>query len=319
VNERTAEIRDMGLLSAAVVFGVILSFEFSLIGLPLAAMGLAGLAYRGRVVPAACASALGVAVVAIREPASVIFVAPALVAVFLAVVMLPAVDAQWVGAMLTAVLALAGAGRDYVLLKGQGTTLYALLSAELNKMVAQEAQSSGGAGTVQAMRDAVNTMLPLIPMMYFVTGLVTAIAVVYAIAWAAKRTGRTARVLPLTRLDLTPHVLWPFVVGLFALAASYAPIANATVWGIVGLNLVWCCVVLFTIQGLAVSAGVLERTGVGPGVRILALAALAVIDVFLGGAPLAFVGLVDFWVNFRRLPRDGVTPSSPNPVVSDRF
>ena len=33
MNERTAEIRDLGLLSAAVVLGVTLSFEFSLIGL----------------------------------------------------------------------------------------------------------------------------------------------------------------------------------------------------------------------------------------------------------------------------------------------
>jgi len=321
VNERTAEIRDLGLLSAAVVLGVTLSFEFSLIGLPLAAMGLAGLIFRGRIFPAGMAAAFGVAAVAIVQPESIIFVAPALVAVFLAVFLLPRVDAQVVGAVLTAVLSVAGAGRDYVLLKGQGTTLYAMLSSELNKAVAQQAQAAGGstASTAQAMRETVSTLLSLIPMMYFVTGLVTAIAVIYGIAWAAKRSGRTVMVPPLARLDLSPHVLWPFVIGLFALAASYSPIAHAATWGTVGLNLVWCCGALFSLQGLGVSAGVLERTGVGPGVRILALAALAVIDAFLAGIPLGFVGLVDFWVNFRRLPRDGVTPSSPNPVVSDRF
>jgi len=150
-------------------------------------------------------------------------------------------------------------------------------------------------------------------MMYFVTGLVTAIAVIYGVAWAAKRSGRTVMVPPLARLDLSPHVLWPFVIGLFALAASYSPIAHAATWGTVGLNLVWCCGALFSLQGLGVSAGVLERTGVGPGVRILALAALAVIDAFLAGIPLGFVGLVDFWVNFRRLPRDGVTRRHPIP------
>jgi hypothetical protein len=262
---------------------------------------------------------LGVVGVAAVQLQSVIFVAPALIAVFLAVVMLPLVDAQIVGAILTAVLAVAGAGRDYVLLKSEGTSLYAMLSSELNKMVAQEAQSSGGATTVQAMRDAVAMMLSLIPMMYFVTGFVTAIAVVYGIAWAARRSGRAVKVPPFSQLDLTPHVLWPFVVGMFALAASYSPVAYASVLGTVGLNLVWCCGAIFSLQGIAVSAGVLERTRVGPGVRILVLAALVVIDAFSAGIPLGFIGLVDFWVNFRRLPRDGVTPSSPNPVVSDRF
>jgi len=72
---------------------------------------------------------------------------------------------------------------------------------------------------------------------------------------------------------------------------------------------------VFSVQGLGVSAGVLDRTGVGPGVRILAMAALAVIDAFSAGIPLGFIGLVDFWVNFRRLPRDGATPTSPAPEV----
>jgi hypothetical protein len=320
VNERTAEFRDMALLSAAVVLGVALSSEFAFIGSPLAAMGLAGMAYRGRVLPAAVSSAFGVAAVAILQPASVIFVAPALIAVFLAVVLLSKIDAQVIGAMLTAVFAVAGAGRDIVLLKGEGTTLYALLSSQLNTTVAQQAKAAGStAETAKAMHDTVTVLLSLIPLMYFVTGLVTAVAVIYGIAWAAKRTDRAVTVPPLSRLDLSPHVLWPFVVGLFALAASYTSIANAATWGTVGLNLVWCCGALFSLQGFGVSAGVLERTGVGPGVRILALAALAVIDAFLVGLPLGFVGLVDFWVNFRRLPRDGVTPSSPTPVVSDRF
>ena len=321
MNERTAEFRDMALLSAAVVLGVTLSFEFSLIGLPLAAMGLAGLIYRGRFVPAGIAAAFGVAAVAVVQPESVIFVAPALVAVFLAVVLIRRVDAQVVGAVLTAIFGLAGAGRDYVLLKDQGTSIYAMLSSGLNDAVAQQAKAAGGstAATAQAMRDTVSTLLSLIPMMYFVTGLVTAIAVIYGISWAAKRSGTSVMVPTLSQLDLSPHVLWPFVLGLFALAASYSSIAYASTLGTVGLNLIWCCGALFSLQGLGVSAGVLERTGVGPGVRILALAALAVIDAFLAGIPLGFVGLVDFWINFRRLPRDGVTPSSPNPVVSDRF
>jgi hypothetical protein len=316
VDERTAEIRDTWLLSAAVVLGVVLSFEFSLVGLPLAAMGVAGLTYRGRIVGAAIGSAIGVAAVAVIQSASVLFVAPAAAATLLAVVMISRFDAQWVGAMLTAVLSISGAGRDYVLLKAEGTSLYALLSAELNKAVAQQASVAGDAATAQAMRDAVTTMLSLIPAIYFITGLVVAIAVIASIAWAAKRSGRTVKIPALARLDLSPHALWPFVVGLFALAASHASISHAATWGTVGLNLVFCVGALFGLQGLGVAAGVLGRTNVGLGGRILILAALAVLDAFTH--TISLVGLVDFWVNFRRLPRDGATPSSPMPAVSDR-
>jgi len=37
------------------------------------------------------------------------------------------------------------------------------------------------------------------------------------------------------------------------------------------------------------------------------LAALAALDALT--LVVSFIGLLDFWVNFRRLPRDGVTPA----------
>jgi hypothetical protein len=73
---------------------------------------------------------------------------------------------------------------------------------------------------------------------------------------------------------------------------------------------------LFALQGLGVAAGVLDRTRVGRGVRIFALAALVALDTVT--LAVSFAGLLDFWVNFRRLPRDGATPPSPSPAVSDR-
>jgi len=204
-----------------------------------------------------------------------------------------------------------------VFYKASGSSITAELTTEINRWVAQNAQAAaGGAGGQQAVRDTANMLLSLIPMMYFFTGLVTAVIVIIAIRWAADRCGRAVKVPTLSHLDLTPHVLWPFIVGLFALAASYGPVANPTLWRTVGLNLVLCVRALFALQGFGVSAGVLDRTGVGPGGRILALAALAVLDVFT--LAVSFIGLVDFWVNFRRLPRDGATPSSPAAAVSDR-
>ena len=316
MNERTSDIRDIVLLSLAVILGLVLAPEFSLVGLPLAAMGIGGLAYRGRTMSATSASVIAIALTAVLQASNVVFAIPAAIAVFAAVVWLPRIDAQWVGAMLTAVIGAAGAGRDYVVLKAEGTTVTSLLSTEINKLVAQNAQSAGSAASAQAMRETASMLLSLVPMMYFLTGLATAVAVLIAIAWAAKRSGRTVKVPMLSRLDFTPHVLWPFIIGVFALAASYAPIAQAPMLRVVGLNLVLCMRALFALQGFGVASGVLDRAGVGLGGRILGLAALAALDVFT--LSLSFIGLLDFWVNFRRLPRDGVTPSSPATAAPDR-
>ena len=101
------------------------------------------------------------------------------------------------------------------------------------------------------------------------------------------------------------------MAGLFLLAASYASFAGSSMLGVVGLNLVLCARTLFFLQGFSVAAGVLDRAGVGLGGRILALAVLAALDALT--LVVSFTGLLDFWVNFRRLPRDGVTPTVAEP------
>jgi hypothetical protein len=160
-----------------------------------------------------------------------------------------------------------------------------------------------------------NLLVSLFPAMAFLTGFILGIAVIAAISWTAHRCDRVVKVPTLACLDLTPHVLWPFVIGVFSLAASYSPLAVAPTLQVVGLNLFVGSVAFFALQGLAVGAGALDRFGVRPGFRGVALVALAIIDVFT--RVISFIGLLDFWVNFRRLPRDGATPPSAEPVVSD--
>ena len=315
----TAQIRDTGLLSAAIVLGVVIAPQIAILGLPIAAAGIAGLAYRGRALPATIAAALGVAAVAVLQPADVVMAAPAITAVLLAVALLPKLDIQVVGAMLVTVFGLAGAAQETLLFRAQGTTAAAWITVQLNDALVQAEKSAGPSATpetIQQMRDFVHTLVTLIPTVYFMTGFLSAIAVITAIAWAARRSGRTINVPRFSRIDLSPHVLWPFVAGLFLLAASYSAMPGAAIVGAVGLNLVLCVRMLFLLQGMSVAAGVLDRTGVGLGGRILALAALAALDVFTYAV--SFTGLLDFWINFRRLSRDGVTPVTPAPWASDR-
>jgi Predicted membrane protein (DUF2232) len=309
MNPGAAKTRDALLLSAAVVLGVLVPPAFAIVGLPIAAAGLAGLAYQRRLVNAAVAVAVGIALVALVQGIGAAYVAPALAAIALAVILLPRIDAQWVGALLTAVLGSAEAVHDYLQIRAMHQTPQQAITRMVDSV-------SSSTATAQMKLDTAKLLYELLPMLYFVSGLLAAIVVILAVAWAARRSNRTLKVPSLAKLDLTPHVLWPFIVGVLAVAASYGRVPYSSALWTVGLNFVVCVSVLFALQGVGVVAGMLDRISVGRGVRVWAWVALAVFDVFMPVA--SFVGLLDFWVNFRRLPRDGANPPSPTTAMSDR-
>ncbi len=307
-----AGARDASLLSVAVVLGVLTAPQLAFVGLPIAAAGAAGLAYRGRLTLAIVAGVLGVGAVAALQRIDVVFVAPAVAAILLAIVMLPKRNAQVVGAMLVGVLMLASVAFEELLARGQGTTLTAATALQMQAAVGEFTKVLGTSATaevVSRLKEVAQVMSTAWPATLFESAVVVGVLVIVAIAWAARRAGREVKVPALSQLDLTPHLLWAFVVGLLLLAASYGAFPASKTFAVVGLNLVLCTRTLFVLQGLSVSAGLLDRTGVGLGGRILALAALAALDAIT--LVVSFIGLLDFWVNFRRLPRDGVTPVAP--------
>jgi hypothetical protein len=258
---------------------------------------------------------LGIVAVAALQRIDVVFVAPAVVAVVLAVVMLPKRNAQIVGAVLVGVFTLASVAFEELLARGQGTTLTAATALQMQAAVDELVKALGSSASAELasrLKEVAVTMSGAWPASYFETAVLAGVLVIVAIAWAARRAGREVNVPSLSRLDLTPHVLWAFVLGLLLMAASYGTFSASKIFGVVGLNLVLCARTLFVLQGLSVSAGLLDRTGVGLGGRILALAALAALDALT--LVVSFIGLLDFWVNFRRLPRDGVTPAAPTQV-----
>jgi Predicted membrane protein (DUF2232) len=306
MDARISRIGDSVMLSAAIVLGTALAPILAFVGLPVAAAGIAGLAYRGRVTLAAFAAAAGVVVVGVLDVSSVVFVAPVLAAVVLTVVLLPKRPIQSVATALVAVLAIANMAADALFARSKGTTLPATIAQESQALVADMSKAMGAsapADTLRAFKDAARLIASAWPSAYFQGAVFVGVLVVVAVVWAARRVDRPLGVPPLSRLDLTPHVLWVFVAGLFLLAASYASFAGASTLGVVGLNLVLCARTLFFLQGISVAAGMLDRTSVGLGGRILAMAVLAALDALT--LVVSFTGLLDFWVNFRRLPRDG--------------
>lgn len=314
MEARIPNIRDSVMLFAAIVIGTALAPVIAFVGLPIAAAGIAGLAYRGRMALAASAAVAGVAVVGMLNVPAVVFVAPVLAAVVLTVVLLPKRSLQAVAAALVGVLALASMAADALFARSKGTTLPATISQGSQTAVAEMTKAMGAsapAETLRALNDAARLVASAWPSAYFQTAVIIGVLVVFAVVWAARRVDHPLTVPPVSRLDLSPHVLWVFVAGLFLLAGSYVSYPGSSTLGIVGLNLALCARTLFFLQGFSVVAGILDRTGVGLGGRILALAVLAALDAFT--LVVSFTGLLDFWVNFRRLPRDGATQTVAEP------
>ena len=302
----------MLLLVVATVLGTALTSSVAVFGLPIAAAGIAGLTYRGRGMIAAASAGFGIVFASFLVPGGALFVAPIMLAVVIAVALLPKISFQVVAGSLIGVFALSGAGFDALAARAAGTTLPVQIT-EQTKLITTGLIKSLGANapadlTVQ-MTQATKFIASSWPSTYFQSAVLLAVLVVAAIAWAARRAGVSLDIPTWSRLDLTPHVLWVFVAGVLLMAASYGSFSASGILGVVGLNLVLCTRALFFLQGIGVAAGVLDRAGVGLGVRILGLAALAALDVFT--LVVSFSGLLDFWINFRRLPRDGEMPATP--------
>jgi hypothetical protein len=298
------------------VLGAVLAPVVSLIGLPVAAAGIAGLAYRGNTNYAAAAVAVGVAIVGVLHAPDLVFVAPVLAAVVVTVVLLPKRSLQALVGGLVAVVTLASIAGDELAARLQGTTLPATVAAQSLQVVADMAKAMGSSAssqTIASLKTAAQLLSSAWPSAYFESAVFVSVLVVAATVWAARRADYPLNVAPISKLDLSPHILWPFVAGLLFAAAGYASFSGSAVLAVVGLNLLLCVRTLFFIQGFGVVAGLLDRAGVGLGGRIFALAALAVLDAIT--MVVSFTGLLDFWINFRRLPREGATP--PTPALPD--
>jgi len=314
VDARPTSIRDLSLLFVATALGTALATSVAAFGLPIAAAGIAGLAYRGRTIVAVAAAGVGIGIAAMSALVDLLYVAPVALAIILAVVLLPKRPVQFVAGLLVFVFALASVGYDAFVARAAGTTLPAQIAAQAQLLAAELVKSMGSSAPSEMLgqlKEAATFVASSWPSAYFQSAVFLAVIVTAAIAWSARRSGVSLDIPPLSRLDITPHVMWAFVGGLLLLAASYGSFSASETFGVVGLNLVLCARTFFFLQGISVSAGVLDRTGVGLGGRILALAALAALDAFT--LVLSFTGLLDFWINFRRLPRDGESPIAAEP------
>lgn len=294
----------MLLLGTACVVGVAIAPQLPLVGLPTAAAAAAGLSFRGRRAVSVAVLVMGVVLAAVMVPAYAAYAAAGAAAVLIAVTLLPSRPLPLVGALVTAVVAGGGIGSDALAARSAGSTLVRMLRTQA--VVATDAlrQMFGSAGDwAEQLEAARKALIMLWPSFYVQTAIWASIFVIAAIAWAAHRTGAPLSVPTNRELDLTGHVLWGLVGGLIALAAAPLFGDGAGTARAVAFNLLFVTRTLFFVQGIAVFSALFDVPKTGFGKMIGLYAALWLLDQFL--MVVSLVGMLDFWVNFRRLPRDG--------------
>lgn len=299
--------RDGVLLSGAVVLGGFVAPVIPAIGFPVAAAGLAGLVYRGRVTLAAFAAGMAVAFGTFVSPPDAAMLAPAFMALLFAVGGMQKRSALANVALLTAVIAVGSVASAALLARLLGTTFLALTREAAAAAVAGLAEAAGGIGAdgmllgvdPQVLTD---TLFGLWPVNYFVSALLAATLAVAAAGWAANRTGAAVKRLPrLDVLDLSPHVIWPLIAA-FAFLAAGRVMSDGTTVTTTGMNLILGVRFLLLAQGLGVVSAFYRRIGLGRVARGMGYVLLVGADSLL--PIVSMVGLVDFWANFRKLPRE---------------
>jgi uncharacterized protein YybS (DUF2232 family) len=299
--------RDAVLLSGAVLLGGLTAPVMPAIGFPMAAAGLAALVFRGRVTLAAFAAGMAVALGTFMAPPEAVLLTPAFVALLFAVSGMQRRSALANITLLTAVFSAGSLASAVFIAWLRGTTFLAQTRESAEAAVAAFVETAGGVGTDGTLAGVdpqvlADTMFRLWPLDIFATSLLAAVLSVAVAGWAANRTGAAVKRLPrLDVLDLSPHVLWPFI-GAFAFLAAGRVMGDGSAASTVGLNLLLGVRLLLLAQGLGVISAFYRRVGLGKLARGLGYVLLLLADSVV---PLvSIVGLIDFWANFRKLPRE---------------
>lgn len=126
--------------------------------------------------------------------------------------------------------------------------------------------------------------------------------------WIADRVRRKSDWSPFSQVDLSIWWLIPLLFGLICLIVSLLLHGQAAyvVW-LVSLNAFVVSVIPLFVQGAAAGKGIMNRLGIGfPMQLVFGVLGLASGIAFV---VLPILGLVDFWANFRKLPRESMQAS----------
>jgi hypothetical protein len=220
---------------------------------------------------------------------------------FDAVLALAVLPAVWL------TLAAGGSGAEQVL-DESGRRTAAMFERYLPSDGSPGGQEAALAEARAGAETALKIMRRLWPALVALSLLGHGIVAVSAGRWLACRGGRggTAPNWTVPREWRLPfYVVWVLAIGLALVATRSEPIARA------GENLIVVAAVLCAVQGLAVMAGLLHRAAPPWLQAVLGLVALLLMAPLLVPAA-ALLGLMDQWLDFRRLAAAGAGPD-PRP------
>ncbi|HZL05836.1 MAG TPA: DUF2232 domain-containing protein [Coriobacteriia bacterium] len=308
---------------AVCMVGAALSVVVPFVGIPIAAGALATLWYGGHKPFALLVAVLGGALTLVMSSsglspmgiASAVHIALwLLVAGPLAAALLrrwPAVNVLLVVAGLSIVLI---AGLFGVTAALQGESVQAFVSSQVRAVIEpfvtqalapDAATSEVPAAVAEEINALVDSAVRAWPSAIAVEAGLAAMLALVAVGMVAVRSGVPVRSVPrFEALDLSPHVIWGLIAGVALVAADkFLGGWNDGVLGLVGENALRITQWVLFLQGIAVFASLYRRAGLGRITRTLGFVLLGVTEAFV---PLvSLTGLIDMWVNVRKLPRDG--------------
>jgi hypothetical protein len=315
MSQRTADIRDVALLTVAALVGAFMLAALPVVGVPLEAAALATLAYRFRERTAWVVVAATIAVWALVSwPTALVVVAPILIAAGpLSARALKDRPALFVATFIGAVVLAVTAASLALEAEATGKTLIAYLNSEMATTLDTLMKGAASGGTASGLDPIAlrNQMLMLLPGWFIVTSALSGVLGTVAIAWAGLKAGVTTQRLPrITELQVSTYALVPIIVGLGSLAVGrFSDGTTAFVLTMIGANLLVVSIPLLTAQGLGILLFWLNRLSMPRWGRIAATVGALVIEPILPLMTLA--GLMDTWLNFRRLPRDPQPDEAP--------
>jgi len=296
---KLTDTRDVVLLSVACVSGAMLTPVFPFLGIPMCAASLGGLVYRERLMAAALVAILATVAGSWLRIGDVVAVGLAVLGILIAAQRLRRNDVYQVAIWLGLMLGVGLAGAEYVTARVAGQTISEYMTTAATQAMAVLGDRAVSGLDVEMLT---KTMVQFSPSVYIMLGFAVVVPTLYALVWSAKRAGAVIKPVPkLDRIDLTPHVLWPLVIAVLLMAAGRVWGGSEGVLTIIGLNLLLVVRVALLVQGLAIVAALLKVSGSGRVAIAFGVMVALLVDVATWVVSMA--GLLDFWINFRRLDR----------------
>ncbi len=192
-----------------------------------------------------------------------------------------------------------------------GMTIQGGIEATVNEIIKMlTVDGTVPAETISTMKSLLTTVASLWPSLYFVEGTLCTALAVFAARAAYRKHDAGYNQPHFDMTDMSVHIVWVLIAGLLCWAASYLEFSYAVTAKVVGLNLLVCSAVLFMIQGFAVISFWMNRAHLNMVLQvIIILLAIQMEIMFL--IP-TFIGVIDFWANFRKLPREEQATGSEN-------